>query len=220
MIVFHQMEVGNYAVFAYLIGDPEAGEAAVVDPADGVDQLIAVAEKNRLKIRYILNTHGHVDHVMGNAEMKEKTGAKIIIHETEAPYLTKIGDFWLEMFQARKSPPADEVLADGDIFRVGRYEWKVIHTPGHTPGGICLYNLDHGVCLTGDTLFVGSVGRTDGPKASWSQLFHSIKTKLLVLPEKTEIFPGHNYGTSPASTIGHERVFNPFLNGSLPADIF
>ncbi|MFC1858976.1 MBL fold metallo-hydrolase [Thermodesulfobacteriota bacterium] len=217
---FRQIEVGYHAVYAYLIGDPETGEAVVVDPADDVNDLIDLAKKNRLKITYILNTHGHVDHIMGNAEMKEKTGAQIIIHEDEADYLERIGEFWLRMFNARKSPPADEVLKDGDIFRIGRFEWDVSHTPGHTPGGICLYNAGNAICLTGDTLFVGSVGRTDGPHASWPQLFESIKTKLLVLPDETEIFPGHNYGMSPTSTIGHERVHNPFVNGLYSADMF
>ncbi len=219
-MVFHQLEVGHHAVFAYLIGDPDTGEAAVVDPADDVDDLIALAQENNLKIKYILNTHGHVDHVMGNAEMKEKTGAKIIIHEAEAGYLEKIGDFWLDMFNARKSPPADEILKDGDLFRVGNIEWKVFHTPGHTPGGICLYHPASGTCLTGDTLFVDSVGRTDGPRASWPQLYDSIKKKLLVLPDDTRIFPGHNYGISPSSTIGHERVHNPFVNGIFSAGMF
>lgn len=217
---FRQIEVGHHAVFAYLIGDIDAGDAAVVDPADDVDHLIDLAQKNHLQIKYILNTHGHVDHVMGNAEMQEKTGARIIIHEDEADYLEKIGDFWLNMFNARRSPPADEVLHDNDIFRIGKIEWKVLHTPGHTPGGICLYNSAYGICLTGDTLFVGSVGRTDGPKSSFPQLLNSIKTKLLVLPEDVEIFPGHNYGMSPTSTIGHERLFNPFLNGSLSGEAY
>jgi hydroxyacylglutathione hydrolase len=123
------------------------------------------------------------------------------------------------MFNARKSPPADEVLSDGDSLRVGDFEWQVLHTPGHTPGGICLYHAGFGICLTGDSLFVGSVGRVDGPKASGAQLLNSIRTKLLVLPDDTEIFPGHNYGVSPTSTIGHERITNPFLNGVFNVDM-
>jgi len=219
-IFFRQIEVGLHAVFAYLIGDIDSGDAAAVDPADDVDGLISLAQKHGLTIRYILNTHGHVDHVMGNAEMKEKTGARIAIHEAEAEYLQKIGDFWLSMFNARKSPAADIVLKDGDLFPVGGMQWKVLHTPGHTPGGICLYEASAGICLTGDTLFVGSVGRTDGPRASWEELYHSIKTKLLVLPGDTEIFPGHNYGPSPTSTIGYERIHNPFVNGFFSAGMF
>lgn len=219
-MVFDQVEVGFHAVYAYLIGDPETGEAAVVDPADDVDMLISLARDNGLEIKYILNTHGHVDHVMGNAEMKEKTGARIVIHADEADYLGRVGDVWLQMFNARQSPPADDVLQDGDIFRIGRFAGKVLHTPGHTPGGICLYYADAGICLTGDTLFVGSVGRTDGPRASWPQMLESIKTKLLVLPDETAIFPGHNYGFSPSSTVGEERVSNPFVNGQFDPETF
>jgi hydroxyacylglutathione hydrolase len=217
---FRQIEVGVHAVYAYLIGDLQTREAVVVDPADDVDALIQLARDHRLKIRDIINTHGHVDHVMGNAEMREKTGAKIRIHEAEADYLSRIGEFWLRMFNARKSPPADVTFVDGDRIQVGKYHWQVIHTPGHTPGGICLYNAHYGLCLTGDTLFVGSVGRVDGPKASGAQLLNSIQTKLLVLPEETEIFPGHNYGMSPTSTIGHERITNPFLTGAFAIDTF
>ena len=220
MMFFRQIEVGHHAVFAYLIGDQETGAAAVVDPADDVDDLIRLADQNSLNIRWILNTHGHVDHVMGNAEMQEKTGAKIVIHEAEAAYLEKIGEFWLQMFNARKSPPADEVLHDGDLFQVGNISWQVLHTPGHTPGGICLYQPDYGICLTGDTLFVDSVGRTDGPRASWDQLYQSIQSKLMPLPDETEIFPGHNYGMSPSSTIGRERLHNPFVNGMFSAGMF
>jgi hydroxyacylglutathione hydrolase len=212
---FHQMEVGDHAVFAYLIGDIASHEAMVVDPADDVDELIALAARNGLKITKIVNTHGHVDHIMGNAEMQEKTSARIYIHEAEAGYLEKIGEFWLEMFSARKSPPADHLLREDDVVQVGSQSWQVIHTPGHTPGGICLYYPHRRICLTGDTLFVGSVGRVDGPRSSGTQLLNSIRTKLLVLPEDTEIFPGHDYGPSPTSTIGRERDSNPFLSGEM-----
>jgi len=214
-IFFRQIEVGHHAVFAYLIGDPDTREAAVVDPADDVDHLIDLARERDLNIHTIINTHGHVDHVMGNAEMKEKTGAAIAIHADEAEYLSKIGQFWLDMFNARKSPPADTILHDGDVVSVGRYDWKVLHTPGHTPGGICLYNVDYGYCLTGDTLFVGSVGRVDGPKASGRQMLEAIQAKLLSLPDETAIFPGHNYGLRPFSSIAEERVGNPFINGDM-----
>ena len=219
-IFFRQVEVGYHAVFAYLIGDLDTGQAVVVDPADDVDHLIDLSRQHDLKINTIINTHGHVDHVMGNAEMKEKTGATIAIHADEAEYLTKIGRFWLEMFNARRSPPADKVLKDGDVVSVGRFGWRVLHTPGHTPGGICLYNADHGYCLTGDTLFVGSVGRVDGPKASGRQMLEAIQTKLLSLPDETAIFPGHNYGLKPISTIGEERLGNPFINGEMTGMLF
>ena len=208
-----QIEVGEHAVYAYLIGDTQTGEAMVVDPADDVDVLISLAAESGLRISAIVNTHGHVDHIMGNAEMKAKTGAGIIIHEAEAAYLEKIGDFWLEMFAARKSPPADRVVRDGDELTVGAQRWRVLHTPGHTPGSICLYQASLGVCLTGDTLFVGSVGRVDGPRSSGEQLLASIDNRLLTLPDDTLIYPGHNYGVAPFSTIAMERAENPFLNG-------
>ena len=216
---FRQIEVGTDAVFAYLIGDPKTGDAVVVDPADDVDHIVRLADKNALNINRIINTHGHVDHVMGNAEMKEKTGADILIHQDEAEYLTKIGDYWLNMFNARKSPPADGVLMDGDTILIGEDAWQVLHTPGHTPGGICLYNKAFDLCLTGDTLFVESVGRTDGPRSSYAQMMNSIKEKLMVLPDDTQIFPGHNYGMTPTSTIAHERMFNPFINGTYNGDM-
>lgn len=209
---FRQKLVGNHAVFAYLIGDIASHEAVVVDPADDADKLIAVADSKGLKITKIINTHGHVDHIMGNAVMQKKTGARICIHEAEAAYLEKIGEFWLTLFSAQRSPPADELLKDGDVIQVGDQSWQVIHTPGHTPGGICLYYPVRGLCLTGDTLFVGSVGRVDGPRSSGTQLLNSIRTKLMVLPEDTEIFPGHDYGVSPSSTIGRERWNNPYLS--------
>jgi glyoxylase-like metal-dependent hydrolase (beta-lactamase superfamily II) len=218
-IFFSQIEVGHHAVFAYLIGDLDTGEAAIVDPADNVDDLIALSRQHNLDIQTIINTHGHVDHIMGNAEMKEKTSASIAIHVDEAEYLSKIGRFWLDMFNARKSPPADILLQDGDVVSVGRFDWKVLHTPGHTPGGICLYNVEYGYCLTGDTLFVGSVGRIDGPKASGSQMLEAIRSKLLSLPDETNIFPGHNYGFKEASTIAEERSSNPFINGDMTSMI-
>lgn len=208
-----QIEVGEHAVYAYLIGDTQTGEALVVDPADDVDMLIGLAAENGLRIDAIVNTHGHVDHIMGNAEMKAKTGARIVVHEAEVEYLEKIGDFWLEMFAARKSPPADGVVRGGDELTVGGQRWRVLHTPGHTPGSICLYHALLGVCLTGDTLFVGSVGRVDGPRSSKEQLLDSIVNQLLTLPDDTIVYPGHNYGASPFSTIAMERAENPFLNG-------
>lgn len=217
---FRQIQVGDYAVFAYLIGDPETGEGFVVDPADEADRLIALAKENGFAIRTIVNTHGHVDHVMGNFALKQKTGADIAIHDAEADYLLKIGAVWLNEFNATKSPPADRRLVDGDVVRAGRHEWQVLHTPGHTPGGICLYYPPLGYCLTGDTLFVSSVGRTDGPRASGTEMLASITERLLTLPDDTRVFPGHDYGSSATSTIGRERLTNPFLNGDFSLDDF
>jgi hydroxyacylglutathione hydrolase len=146
---------------------------------------------------------------MGNEEMKRKTGAKIIIHEKDAPSLTRIPASMLSMFGGRPSPPADQTVKDGDLIQVGNLKLKVLHTPGHTPGGICLHT--DGKVFTGDTLFVGAVGRTDLPGGSWETMLRSIKEKLLTLPDETIVYPGHNYGSAPSSTIQQERLHNPFL---------
>ncbi len=204
-----QIEVGRFSVFAYLIGGENGGDGLVIDPADDADDIIALANEKKLTIRSIVNTHAHVDHVMGNEEMKRKTGAKIIIHEDDAPLLSQIPRSMLAMFGGRPSPPADQTVREGDVIRVGELSLKILHTPGHTPGGMCLYG--EGIVFTGDTLFVGGVGRTDLPGGSWQVMLNSIKTKLLTLPDETVIYPGHNYGPSPSSTIKIERFHNPFI---------
>jgi glyoxylase-like metal-dependent hydrolase (beta-lactamase superfamily II) len=211
-MIVKQIEVGNFAVFCYLIGDEETQEGLFIDPADDADRLLSEAKSQGIhKIKYIVNTHSHVDHVMGNAAMVKKTGAKIIIHEEEGPYLTKTPSDLLMMFRATSSPKADILVKEGDIIRVGKVELKVLHTPGHSPGGMSLY-VD-GMVFTGDTLFVGSVGRTDFPGSSWETMEASIRKKLYALPGNTAVLPGHNYGSTPTSTIQHEKRTNPFVRG-------
>ena len=211
-MVIKQYEVGNFAVFCYLIGDEETQEGLFIDPADQADMLISEAKSYGMnKIKYIVNTHSHVDHVMGNAEMVKKTKAKIIIHEEDSGHLVRVPPDLLEMFSATPSPPADILAKEGDAIQVGEVKLKVIHTPGHSPGGMSLY-MD-GMVFTGDTLFVGSVGRTDFPGSSWDQLETSVRKKLYALPGDTVIFPGHNYGSTPTSTIQYERRHNPFVRG-------
>jgi glyoxylase-like metal-dependent hydrolase (beta-lactamase superfamily II) len=208
-MILKQFEVSGMAVFAYLLGEEGGGPGLVIDPADDADRILDEAKKNRLKIQYILNTHAHVDHVMGNEEMKRKTGAPILIHEMDAPSLTKIPRAMLAMFGGRPSPAADQTVKDGDVIQVGSFSLNVLHTPGHSPGSVCFHG--NGMVFTGDTLFVGGVGRTDLPGGSWPMMLRSIQTKLLTLPEETLVLPGHNYGATPTSTIKQERLHNPFL---------
>jgi glyoxylase-like metal-dependent hydrolase (beta-lactamase superfamily II) len=211
-MVVNQYEVGNFAVFCYLIGDEETKEGLFIDPADDVERLISEAKSQGVeKIKYIVNTHSHVDHIMGNKEMVKRTGAKVVIHEEEAGYLVQTPADLLMMFRATPSPPADLLVKEGDVIQVGKVGLKVIHTPGHSPGGMSLY-ID-GMVFTGDTLFVGSVGRTDFPGSSWEAMETSIRKKLYVLPGDTIVFPGHNYGSTPTSTIQYERRHNPFVRG-------
>jgi len=204
-----QMQVSTMAVFAYLVGDQITGDALVIDPAADIKGIIAEAKKNNLKINYIVNTHGHVDHISGNTEMQKETGAKIIVHGDDAIMLTHTPAMILRMFGAKASPPADILVKDGDTISVGNVELKVIHTPGHSPGGISLYT--PGYVFTGDTLFVEAVGRTDLPGGSWQTMYKAIKEKLFCLPDDTKVMPGHNYGRMPTSTIGHEKTCNPFV---------
>ncbi len=211
-MVVKQYEVGNFAVFCYLIGDEETQEGLFIDPADDAQRLLSEAKSQGInKIKYVVNTHSHVDHIMGNAEMVKKTGAKVIIHQEDAAALVRTPPYLLDMFGATASPHADIQVKDGEIIQVGNVKLKVLHTPGHSPGGMSLH-LD-GMVFTGDTLFVGSVGRTDFPGSSWDVLETSIRKKLYVLPGETVVFPGHNYGSSPTSTIQYERRHNPLVRG-------
>jgi len=203
-----QFQMSDFVVFSYLVGCQKTKEAAVIDPAGDVEIILDDAAKNNFRITKIVNTHGHIDHTMGNAYLKKKTNAVIIIHEADARFLTAPS----MMYDVPPSPSADVLVKDGDTISFGEEELRVIHTPGHTQGGMCLYA--KGYIFTGDTLFVEGVGRTDLPGGSWPKLLDSITKKLFSLPDETVVFPGHNYGDRPTSTIGDEKRNNPFVEGA------
>ena len=208
-VIVKQMEVGRMAVFAYLVGCEKTKEALVIDPAGDEDRILQEANKKGLKIKYIVNTHSHVDHILGNKRMQDLTNATIVIHEKEAYTLTHQSQQTLDMFGGEPSPPAGKTVKEGDVITVGEVYLTVIHTPGHSPGAICLYG--HGLVFTGDTLFVAGVGRTDLGGGSHEVLVSSIRNKLFTLPDSTMVLPGHNYGSAPKSTIGMEKVNNPYV---------
>jgi len=206
-----QMLVGQMAVFAYVLGCEQTGQALVIDPAGNEEQIKAEAEKNGFTIVKIVNTHGHPDHTCGNARLKELTGASIVVHQDDAQgMISSHAQDFARMLGCAGTPPADETVSEGDHIKAGQeVDLTVIHTPGHTPGCICLYTPGH--VFTGDTLFVGGVGRTDLPGGSWQIMADSIAKRILTLPDETVVWPGHHYGPAPKSTVKHERESNPFL---------
>lgn len=198
-------------VCCYLLGCEETGKGCVIDPGGDEDKILALCATEKITPEYIVCTHGHPDHVCGNAKIKKATGAKIVMHAEDADFFGRpeVKDYF-SMLGLPESPPADVRVKDGDTIQFGNVSLEVIHTPGHTPGGICLYHAPN--LFTGDTLFVEGVGRTDFPGGSTNQLLASIKKKLLTLPAETVVWPGHGYGGS-CSTIGQEAHANPFLKG-------
>lgn len=186
-MIFKQVAVGTFQNFAYVIGDEQTRLAAIVDPAWEVDKLLRTCTDLGLKVTYVINTHSHLDHVNGNDIVVQRTAAKVIAHE--------------------KSPTRKDLpVKDGDIIQIGSLKAKVIHTPGHCPDHICI--LIDGKLLTGDTLFVGECGRTDLAGGSPEDMYDSLFHKILSLPDSTEVYPGHDYGSKPYSTIGYERRNN------------
>ncbi len=204
-MIFNIMEVGSFAANCYIIACPETKEGIIVDPGGEGQKILRAVEDEEIKVKYIINTHGHIDHVGANDEVKKATGAPLLIHSEDGDLCRK-PHASLAMFAGKEElPEADRLLKEGDVLEFGNLKMEVIHTPGHTQGGISLKT--ENVVLTGDTLFAGSIGRTDLPGGSYKQLISSIKEKLMILPEEMLVYPGHG----PASTIGEEKESNPFL---------
>ncbi len=201
-----RVQAGVYAVNCYIIYCEEKKEGIIVDPGGDVDTILDYIRENGLNIKYLILTHGHGDHIGGLKELKEKLNAKIAIHEEDAEMLKDASkNLSSQMPMQKVELEADILLSEGDIIEFGNEIAKVIHTPGHTRGGICLVINDS--IITGDTLFAGSIGRTDLYGGDYDTLIKSIKEKLMIYPDETKIYPGHG---SP-STIGKERHRNPFL---------
>ena len=194
-MIIRQFYVGPMDVFCYIIGCETTKEAMVIDPGGDVDKIMAEAEKAGLMIKHIVNTHHHWDHTGGNTELKSRTGARLIMHADEDDILQ----------QQNASVPADVRIEEETNLEVGNLSFQVFITPGHSPGGICLYA--DGQLFTGDTLFVGDSGRTDLQGGHRPTLGASIR-RLMELPEDTVVWPGHDYGPTPSSTLGWEKRNN------------
>lgn len=203
---FHQLSLGYLGTNCYILAEEETGTAAMIEAPDQADTILAFLNEKGYTLTDIILTHGHFDHMLALREVKEKTGAKLSVHENGVDFLKDSAKNLCHHSGVEWIPVAPDVLLrDGDMVTLGGKEFKVIHTPGHTSDSICLYG--EGILVAGDTLFQQSVGRTDFATGNLQQEIASIKNKLLVLPDETVVYPGHG----PATTIGEERRGNPYL---------
>jgi hydroxyacylglutathione hydrolase len=207
-MIIETFPVGPLQCNCTILGDEQAGEAIVIDPGDEVSRIHRRLTELGLKLKQILVTHAHIDHVGGALKLKRLTGAPILMNENDLPLL-KIMEMqagWLGIATPETAPP-DDLLTDGLSVGLESCPAQVIHTPGHTQGSVCLHFVPLKLLVAGDTLFAGSVGRTDLPGGDYDQIIQSIESRLLPLPDETKVLPGHG----PATTIGAERKSNPFL---------
>lgn len=211
-----QILVGRYAVFCYLITEPASREGVVVDPGAEPDRILGKIHQRDARLRWIVCTHAHPDHVGGVARIQSETGASLALHRQEAKSLRRLTHRVLVRLLGGKPVPRPDLLVeDGDALEIGSTAVEILHTPGHSKGGICL--LAEGHLFSGDTLFVGSVGRTDLPGASWDELSISLREKILCLSGDTRVWPGHDYGSLPTNLLEKERRENPFIREILHA---
>ena len=203
-MIIKKLEIGAYAANCYIVGDEDTKEGMIIDPGAEGTLILKNVKSMGLDIKKIVLTHSHIDHIGALAEVKKATGAEIIIHVNEAPSLEAQP---FGMMLSKPAPQPDKLVKDGDIIRIGKLNFTVLHTPGHTHGGMCLFT--EGIVFTGDTLFNFSVGRADFPGSDFDQEITSIWQKLMVLPDDTKVYPGHG----PDTTIGFEKRANPFLHG-------
>ncbi len=204
-VIIEKLELGPFASNCYIVGAESNPEAIIIDPGAEANEILKKVEDLGLEIKFIMLTHGHVDHVGALKEVKEATDAEVAIHADDAESLQKKPFSTMFGLSYPSPPPPDRLLKGGDSIDVGDLHFLVLHTPGHTSGGICL--MGEGVLFSGDTLFNFGIGRFDLPGGSGRQLMNSIHTKLMILPDNTVVYPGHG----PETTIGTERQGNPFL---------
>ena len=207
-MILETFPVGPLACNCTILGDREAGEAIVIDPGDEVGRIYRRLVELGLKLKQILVTHAHIDHVGGALQLKRLTGAPILLNENDLPLLAMMASqaAWLGIDPPETAPP-DENLAEGLTVGLDQYPAQVLYTPGHTQGSICLHFAPLKLLIAGDTLFAGSIGRTDLPGGNSGQIIDSIHSRLLTLPDETKVLTGHG----PETTIGAERRSNPFL---------
>lgn len=208
-MILETFPVGPLQCNCTLLGDEAAGEAIVIDPGDEISRIHGRLTANGLKLKQILITHAHIDHVGGALKLKRLTGAPILLNENDLPLLAMMDKqaAWLGINPPETAPP-DEALIDGQIVGLPTYPAHVMHTPGHTQGSVCLHFEPLKMVIAGDTLFAGSIGRTDLPGGDSDQILESIHARLLNLPDETRVIPGHG----PFTSIGSERKSNPFLH--------
>jgi hydroxyacylglutathione hydrolase len=207
-MIHETLPVGMLGCNCSVIGDEISREAIVIDPGDDVSKIIAILERNQLSVKMIVITHAHIDHIGGAEKLRASTGAPVYMHEADKILSDRLDmqAEWLGI-ETPNDPGIDQPAREGDIIRAGSVEAHVLHTPGHTPGSISLYLPVESKVIAGDTLFQGSIGRTDLPGGDTAQIGRSIRGKLYTLPEDTIVFPGHGGMTS----IGEEKRHNPFV---------
>jgi hydroxyacylglutathione hydrolase len=202
------LPVGPLQCNCSILGDEQTHEAMVIDPGDQIDDILKILAEEKLTVKQIVVTHAHIDHVGGAMKLKKATGAPILMNQSDYALLKMLP---LQAAWVGMRPPGaveiDEGAGEGKVLQIGASPVNVIHTPGHTEGSICLFLPDEKKLIAGDTLFAGSIGRTDLPGGSMDKIMRSLHTRVLALPDETEVTPGHG----PQTTIGDERETNPFL---------
>jgi hydroxyacylglutathione hydrolase len=207
MVIIKRLVVGSLSANCYIVGSEATREGLVIDPGGNAEKIIQAVSDSGLGIKIIVLTHGHSDHIAALYDIQDRTGAEVAIHTADAEFLRGHGSFSTMFGISYKTPnPPDRLLKEGDILEIGDLHFSVLHTPGHTPGCICLLTDDK--VFTGDTLLYRGIGTTLMPGSSRSQLIDSIHKRLMVLPDNTTVYPGHGRET----TIGAERQNNPFLH--------
>jgi len=205
-MIIERLEVRPFGSNCYIVGAEASHEAIIIDPGGEADRILGRVKDLGLTVKIIVLTHSHFDHMGALKEVKEATKAELVVHSADARALQSMSPMaMLSRLSLQAAPPPDRLLKGGDSLEITGLRLLVLHTPGHTPGGICL--LGEGVVFTGDTLFNFGIGRSDTPGGNARQLMDSIHTKLMILPDKTIVYPGHG----PQTTIGTERQWNPFL---------
>jgi len=209
-MILKSLVVGPIAANCYILGDEKSGQGVIIDPGSEGDRILGMVKETGLTVQFIIATHGHFDHTAAVAQLKKNLKCDFLLHQEDIPFVRfskESAQAW--GFDIDQVPDPDKLVKDGDIFNLGNLEMKIVHTPGHSPGGISIHITREKIVFTGDTLFQGSIGRTDLKLGSMDDLIRSIKEKLYIFPDDTVVYSGHGDQT----TIGEEKKYNFFVRG-------